>query len=41
MLAPLLRQPFFVGDGKTSVGEVQQIRVPVGATRVCLGAMDA
>lgn len=40
-LAPLCKQPFFVGDGKTSAGEVQQIRIPAGATRIFLGMMDA
>jgi len=40
-LSPQLKQPFFIGDGKTSTGEVQRIRVPTGATRVYLGMMDA
>lgn len=36
----LLKQPFFVGDGKTSGAAVQQFRVPPGATRLYLGVMD-
>jgi Flp pilus assembly protein TadG len=40
-LSPELKQPFFVGDGKTSWGEVQYIRIPQGATRIFLGMMDA
>lgn len=41
-LAPLKKQPFFVGDGKTEdTGEVQQITIPAGATRVFFGMMDA
>lgn len=35
-----LKQPFFIGDGKTSSGTVQQFRVPPGATRLYLGVMD-
>ncbi len=38
--APGLKQPFFIGDGKTSTGAAQQITVPVGATRLFLGTMD-
>lgn len=41
LLNPSLKQPFFVGDGKTSGGEVQQIRIPAGAKRIFLGMMDA
>jgi hypothetical protein len=37
---PLLKQPFFIGDGRTSTGATQFIIVPVGATRFFLGAMD-
>ncbi|GIW77494.1 MAG: hypothetical protein KatS3mg104_2557 [Phycisphaerae bacterium] len=39
-LKPQLRQPFFIGDGRTSTGEVQQFVVPQGATRLFLGTMD-
>jgi len=39
-LYPNLRQPFFIGDGKDSVGDVQQFIVPAGATRLFLGTMD-
>jgi Flp pilus assembly protein TadG len=35
-----LKQPFYIGDGKTSGGTVQQFRIPPGATRLCLGPMD-
>lgn len=41
LLEPAKKQPFFVGDGKTSSGEVQYIRIPAGATRIFLGMMDA
>jgi len=41
LLAPELKQPFHVGDGKTNWGEVQHIRIPTGATRIFLGMMDA
>jgi hypothetical protein len=36
----LLKQPFFIGDGETSGGTVQQFKVPPGATRMYLGVMD-
>jgi hypothetical protein len=36
----LLKQPFFIGDGKTSGNVVQQFKVPEGATRLFLGPMD-
>ncbi len=39
-LSPELKQPFFIGDGRTSGGAVQQIVVPAGATRLYLGDMD-
>lgn len=39
-LYPQLRQPFFIGDGKDSAGNVQQFVVPAGATRLFLGTMD-
>ncbi|MBI4578700.1 MAG: PEP-CTERM sorting domain-containing protein [Planctomycetes bacterium] len=41
VLSPLLRQVFFIGDGRTSGGAQQQIGVPAGATRLYLGVMDA
>lgn len=40
ILAPQLKQPFFIGDGKTSGGVLQQFIVPQGATRLFLGTMD-
>jgi Flp pilus assembly protein TadG len=40
-LAPQLKQVFFVGDGRRSNGEAQQITVPPGATRMFIGNMDA
>lgn len=39
-LEPLLKQPFFIGDGLTSSGTRQQIIAPSGATRIFLGTMD-
>jgi hypothetical protein len=36
----LLKQPFYVGDGLTTSGTVQQFRIPPGATRLYLGPMD-
>jgi hypothetical protein len=39
-LAPSLKQPFFIGDGLTSSGAVQQVVAPIGATRLFLGVMD-
>ena len=39
-LSPLLKQVFFIGDGKTSGLQVQQIIAPAGATRLFLGTMD-
>jgi hypothetical protein len=40
VLAPELKQPFFIGDGLTSSGAVQQVIAPAGATRLFLGVMD-
>lgn len=40
-LYPQLRQPFFIGDGRDSVGALQQFVVPAGATRLFLGVMDS
>ncbi len=39
--APGLRQPFYIGDGMTADGFAQTFRVPAGATRLYLGALDA
>ncbi|MFO0897485.1 MAG: Ig-like domain-containing protein [Pirellulales bacterium] len=39
-LQPLLRQPFFIGDGSATDGTPQLIRVPQDATRLFLGVMD-
>lgn len=40
-LSPLLKQPFFVGDGLRANGAPQQIVVPNGAKRLFLGVMDS
>ncbi len=40
-LSPVLKQVFFIGDGLTSTGVVQQVEIPVGATRLFLGTMDS
>ncbi len=40
-VSPLLKQTFFVGDGKRSTGETQSIVIPTGATKLYLGMMDA
>jgi Flp pilus assembly protein TadG len=39
-LKPKLKQPFFIGDGRTSTGEVQQFIAPDGASRLFIGTMD-
>jgi Flp pilus assembly protein TadG len=39
-LSPQLRQPFFIGDGRTSGGVSQQFIAPQGATRLFIGIMD-
>jgi hypothetical protein len=40
-LSPLLKQPFFIGNGLRNDGlSVQQFIVPAGATRLYLGTMD-
>jgi hypothetical protein len=39
-LAPLLQQPFFIGNGLTAAAAVQQFLIPAGATRLYLGTMD-
>jgi hypothetical protein len=38
--APLLKQVFFIGDGRTSAGDLKHVTVPDGATRLFLGTMD-
>lgn len=40
-LNPLLKQVFFVGDGKTSGGVTRRIVAPAGATRMFIGMVDA
>jgi hypothetical protein len=40
-LAPALGQLFFVGDGRTDEGRLQEFRIPTGATRLYLGIADA
>jgi hypothetical protein len=40
MLAPALKQPFFIGNGLTTSGTAKQIIAPAGATRLWLGVMD-
>ena len=39
-LRPKLKQVFFIGDGRTSEGRIQEIIPPAGATRLFLGTMD-
>lgn len=39
-LSPQLKQVFFVGDGRRSNGEIQQIVVPPGAKRLFIANMD-
>ncbi len=39
-LSPLVKQPFFIGDGLTSGNQVQAVVVPIAATRLFLGTMD-
>lgn len=39
-LAPQLKQPFYIGDGHTSGGTLQQITIPAGATRLYLAMHD-
>ncbi|MCA9121123.1 MAG: DUF11 domain-containing protein [Planctomycetaceae bacterium] len=39
-LSPFLQQTFFIGNGRTSTNQVQQIIAPAGATRLFLGTMD-
>ena len=40
-LSPELQQTFFIGDGQTSAGTIQQFTAPAGATRLFLGFADA
>lgn len=40
-LAPQLKQPFFIGDGRRSDATPQLFYVPAGATRLFLGTTDA
>ncbi|MGC4031105.1 MAG: pilus assembly protein TadG-related protein [Tepidisphaeraceae bacterium] len=39
-VSPKLKQVFFIGDGRRSNGEIQQIVVPTGATRFFIANMD-
>ena len=39
-LTPVLKQPFFIGNGRTSAQKIQLVVVPPGATRLFLGVMD-
>lgn len=39
-LSPQLKQVFFIGDGTTSTGNIQQFIIPQGATRLYVGQMD-
>lgn len=39
-LSPELQQVFFIGNGMTSGGSVQEFSIPAQATRFFLGAMD-
>jgi len=39
-LQPALQQVFFIGDGSTGGGAVQQFQVPMGATRLFLATHD-
>jgi hypothetical protein len=39
-IAPLLKQVFFVGDGRRQNGDQQRVVVPPGATRLFLGVSD-
>lgn len=39
--SPVLKQPFFIGDGKNSLGQLQKFKIPQGATRLFLGSNDS
>ena len=41
VFSPLLKQPFFIGDGKNSLGQLQKFIIPQGATRLFLGSNDS
>jgi len=40
-LSPALRQVFFIGDGRTAGGNIQDFVPPAGATRLFVGIADA
>jgi len=40
-LSPALKQVFFIGDGRTVDGVLQEVVIPAGATRLYLGTMDS
>jgi hypothetical protein len=40
-VAPLLDQTFFIGDGRTASGAVQQFQIPSGARKVFFGFVDS
>jgi hypothetical protein len=40
VLTPVLKQPFFIGNGFASSGAAKQVIAPAGATRLLLGVMD-
>jgi hypothetical protein len=40
-LSPAISQSFFIGDGRTSTGEIQRFRVPDTATRFYIGFLDS
>lgn len=40
-LTPVIHQSFFIGDGRTSTGELQRFYVPEEATRLFLGFIDS
>jgi Flp pilus assembly protein TadG len=39
-LSPLLKQVFFIGDGRTDTGVLQTFVIPTGATRLFVGTWD-
>lgn len=39
--APAIQQFFYIGSGRTGTGEMKRYAIPEGATRLCLGVMDA
>lgn len=40
VLMPALQEPFFIGDGRNAAAALQRVRIPAGATRLFLGALD-